>query len=144
MALWIPMRSRWWRGSLIGWRSIAKAFSEPVPGRFSARGRDRRSAPLRAQGFNEGKGKPVTAEDVRFTTREDALYIIELGVPTGELRVQSLGKAARLLDRPIESIALLGSDEKLQWKQGDDALSIAAPHAAPSPEALVYKMTLKS
>jgi alpha-L-fucosidase len=102
------------------------------------------SAPLRAQGFNEGRGKPVTADDVRFTTRKDALYIIELGVPAKELRVQSLGKTARLLDRPIESIAMLGSTEKLEWKQGDDALSIAAPHATPSPEALVYKMTLKS
>ena len=102
------------------------------------------SAPLRAQGFNEGKGKPVTADDVRFTTRKDALYIIELGVPTRELRIRSLGRAARLLDRPIESIAMLGSGEKLDWKLGDDALSISAPHSAPSPEALVYKATLKS
>jgi alpha-L-fucosidase len=102
------------------------------------------SAPLRAQGFNEGRGKPVTADDVRFTTRKDALYIIELGVPTQELRVKWLGKAARLLDRPIDSIVLLGSAETLAWKQADDALSISAPHATPSPEALVYKMTLKS
>jgi alpha-L-fucosidase len=80
---------------------------------------------------------------VRFTTRNGAIYIIELGVPTEELRVKSLGKTARLLDRPIESIALVGSGEKLTWTQGDDALSIAAPHTAPSPEALVYKMTLK-
>jgi len=101
-------------------------------------------APLRAQGFNEGKGTPVSAADVRFTARKDALYIIELGVPERELRIQSLGKSARLLDRPIESLALVGGGEKLQWSQGDDALTIAAPHSAPSPEALVYKMTLKS
>jgi alpha-L-fucosidase len=101
-------------------------------------------APLRAQGFNEGKGKPVTAEDVRFTTHKDALYVIQLGVPTQELKVKSLGKAARLLDRPIENLALLGSSEKIEWKLGDEALTIAAPHAAPSPEALVYKLTLKS
>ena len=101
-------------------------------------------APLRAQGFNEGRGKPVTADDVRFTTRKDALYIIELGVPTGQLRVQSLGKTARLLDRPIESIAMLGSTERMEWKHGDDALSISAPRSTPSPEALVYKVTLKS
>lgn len=101
-------------------------------------------APLRAQGFNEGKGKPLTAEDVRFTTRNGAIYVIELGVPTRELRVKSLGNAARLLDRPIESIVMLGSGEKLEWKQGDDGLSISAPHSTPSPEALVYKITLKS
>ena len=99
---------------------------------------------LRAQGFNEARGKPVTADDVRFTTRDGAIYMVELGVPTQELRVKSLGKAARLLDRPIESIALLGSGEKLEWNQGDDALSILAPHSTPSPEALAYKITLKS
>ena len=101
-------------------------------------------APLRAQGFNEGRGKPFTADDVRFTTRNGALYIIELGVPTQELRVKALGKGARLLDRPIESVALLGGSGKVAWNQGDDALSIPAPPAAPSPEALVYKVTLKS
>ena len=101
-------------------------------------------APLRAQGFNEGKGKPFTADDVRFTTRDGVLYVIELGVPTRELQVKALGKTPRLLDRPVESIGLLGSDEKLTWKQGDDSLAISAPHSAPSPEALVYKIALKT
>jgi alpha-L-fucosidase len=99
--------------------------------------------PLRAQGFNEGKGKPLTPNDVRFTTRNGVLYMIQLGVPTEALRVESVGKKAALLDRPIENIALLGSDEKLTWKH-EDALSIAAPKSAPSPEALVYKITLRS
>ena len=101
------------------------------------------SAPLRAQGFNEGRGKPVTADDVRFTTHGNALYIIELGVPSRELRIQSLGKTPKLLDRPIESMAMLGSSEKLEWRQGDDALYISPPHSTPSPEALVYKVNLR-
>jgi hypothetical protein len=58
--------------------------------------------------------------------------------------VGSLGSAARLLDGPIENIALLGSDEKLDWKQADDALTIGAPKTVPSAEALVYKVTAKS
>jgi alpha-L-fucosidase len=102
------------------------------------------SAPLRAQGFNEGRGKPVTSDDVRFTARNNALYIIELGVPSRELRIQSLGKTPKLLDRPIESMALLGSSEKLEWRQGDDALYISPPHSTPSPEALVYKVNLRA
>jgi alpha-L-fucosidase len=101
------------------------------------------TAPLRAQGFNEGRGKPVTPDDVRFTTLNNALYIIELGVPSRELRIQSLGKTPKLLDRPIESMAMLGSSEKLEWRQGDDALYISPPHSTPSPEALVYKVSLR-
>ncbi|MGA2120212.1 MAG: hypothetical protein ABSH56_36485 [Bryobacteraceae bacterium] len=100
-------------------------------------------APLRAQGFNEGSGKPVTADDVRSTTYGGAIYMIELGIPNQELHVKSLGKAVGQLDRPIDSIALLGCGETTAWKQNDDALSISAPRSAPSPEALVYKITLK-
>src|SRR5688572_25333353 len=32
------------------------------------------AAALNAQGFNEGKGKPFTCEDIRFATKGDALY----------------------------------------------------------------------
>lgn len=68
---------------------------------------------LSAQGFNEGKGKPFTAEDVRYTTSKDGrtLYAIVLGWPTKPLALKSLGVAANLLDRPIQRIELLGAAE---------------------------------
>jgi alpha-L-fucosidase len=102
------------------------------------------SAPLRAQGFNEGRGKPVTAEDFRFTMRKNVIYVIQLGVPTQESHVKSLGRTAGLLDRPIESVDLVGSGERLKWSLHDDALSVAVPRSVPSPEALLYKVTCKS
>lgn len=98
-------------------------------------------APLRAQGFNEGKGKPWTADDIRYTTRAGALYVIQLGVPTGPFQLKSLGSSARLLDQPIANVALLGSTEKVRWRHGGDALSVEAPHETPAPEALVYKVS---
>jgi alpha-L-fucosidase len=97
--------------------------------------------PLKAQGFNEGKGQPMTADDVRFTERDGAIYMIQLGSPSRALTVNALGRNAGRLDRPIGSIVLLGSEEKLTWKQGGDALSLAAPQSVPSPEALVYRIT---
>jgi len=57
------------------------------------------AVPITAQGFNEGRGKPVSAEDFRFTTKKDALYAIQLGVPKQESKVKSLGNSARMLDR---------------------------------------------
>jgi alpha-L-fucosidase len=96
-------------------------------------------APLRAQGFNEGKGKPLTPDDVRFTTSNGFVYVIQLGVPTHDLLVKSMAR------EPIANIALLGSDEKLVWQQDAGALKISPPRSpTPSPEALVYKVTLKS
>jgi len=101
------------------------------------------AAPMSAQGFNEGKGKPFTAEDIRFTQKGDALYAIVLGWPTEPLRIKSLGKQAKLLDNEIANIKLLGSDEEIRWLQGDDALTIEPPQKKPSDAAIVFKIHLK-
>jgi alpha-L-fucosidase len=55
---------------------------------------------LSGQGFNEGKGKPFTAEDVRYTVSKDGctLYAIVLGWPSGTTTLKSLGTDAKLLD----------------------------------------------
>jgi alpha-L-fucosidase len=97
-------------------------------------------AALSAQGFNEGKGKPFTAADVRFTTKNGTLYMIVLGVPTQDLEIKSLGGAAKLLDKPITKITLLGSQEKVQWAQTDRALTIKTPQTIPNDIAIVFKL----
>jgi len=84
---------------------------------------------------------PFTAEDVRFTTKGDVLYAIALGVPTKPLRIKSLGKDAKLLDRPIAGIQLLGSQEKLDWSQQPDALVIPCPAKMPCDHAVALKIT---
>jgi alpha-L-fucosidase len=98
-------------------------------------------AALSAQGFNEGKGKPFTAEDFRFTTKGDALYAIELGAPTNGVSLKSLGTAAKLLDQPIKKIELLGSNEKMEWQQNDDALVISQPKNKTDSIANVFKIS---
>ena len=97
-------------------------------------------AALSAQGFNEGKGKPFTADDVRFTTKDGVLYMIALGAPNKDLQIKSLGSAAKLLDKPIGNITLLGSSEKVQWSQNADTLTIKAPAKSPNDIAIVYKI----
>jgi alpha-L-fucosidase len=101
------------------------------------------AAPITNQGFNEGKGKPFTAEDVRFTQKGDTLYAIVLGQPTEPLKIKSLGKQSKLLDKRIESIQLLGSDEKIEWSQDDDALAIEPATNKLSDAAVVYKIQLE-
>jgi alpha-L-fucosidase len=98
-------------------------------------------AALSAQGFNEGKGKPFTAEDVRFTTKDGVLYMIALGVSQNDLQIKSLGTAAKLLDKPIRNITLLGSNEKVTWSEAADALTIKAPVKSPNDIAIVFKIT---
>jgi alpha-L-fucosidase len=98
-------------------------------------------AALSAQGFNEGKGKPFTGEDVRFTTKDGVLYMIALGVSQNDLQIKSLGTAAKLLDKPIRNITLLGSNEKVTWSEAADALTIKAPVKSPNDIAVVFKIT---
>ena len=101
-------------------------------------------APIHDQGFNEGKGRPFSAQDFRFTTKGNVLYAIELGWPTNGVSISSLGKSAKLLDQPIKKIQLLGSNEKIQWQQAGDALLISQPKKQPNDFALVFKITLKN
>jgi alpha-L-fucosidase len=100
------------------------------------------AAPISNQGFNEGKGKPFTAEDVRFTQKGDTLYAIVLGQPTEPLKIKSLGKQSKLLDKLIGSIQLLGTDEDVRWSQGDDALVIEPAKNKLSDVAVVFKIKL--
>jgi alpha-L-fucosidase len=98
------------------------------------------SEPIRGQGFNEGRGKPFTAEDVRFTTKNGAIYAFIMGAPAGPVKIQSLGKGAKLLDGSISGISLLGSDQKLRWVRNADSLVIEKPEGGLSDVALVFKI----
>ncbi|MGA2440374.1 MAG: alpha-L-fucosidase [Tepidisphaeraceae bacterium] len=98
------------------------------------------AAPIKAAGFNEGKGKPFTADDVRFTAKGDVLYAIALGWPGKTLHIKSLGKDAKLLEKPISDIQLLGSDEKVRWSQDADALAIEPMQNKPCDDAFVFKI----
>ena len=67
------------------------------------------------------------AEDIRFTTKAGSLYAISLGVPTGEVRIRSLGREAKIADHPVQNVSLLGYDGKLPWAQESDALVVKLP-----------------
>ena len=95
--------------------------------------------------FNEDKLK-FSAADIRFTQSKDGktLYAIVLGVPTGSVRIKSLGSDAKLLDKPISSISLLGSDAKLDWKQEANALVIQPVAKWPSEYAMAFRIEMKA
>jgi alpha-L-fucosidase len=101
-------------------------------------------APISAQGFNEGKGKQFTAQDIRFTTKGNVIYAIVLGVPKAPLGIKSLGKSAGLLDRQISHIEQLGSRETIRWTQNPDALVITPASGQPvAAETVVFKLTTR-
>ena len=80
---------------------------------------------------------PFTARDIRFTRKDNAIYAITMGVPQGEVHIESLGENAGEIAR----VELLGSGQKLNWTQRADALWIEAP-AQPVQHAAAFKITL--
>jgi len=81
-----------------------------------------------------------TAADIRFTQSKDGavLYALALGWPAdGKLTVRRLARAAGKVD----AVALLGSNEKLNWQQTDTALEIALPATAPCKFAVAFKIS---
>ncbi|WP_449437508.1 alpha-L-fucosidase C-terminal domain-containing protein [Pedobacter steynii] len=99
-------------------------------------------APLTAQGFNEGKGKPFVAQDIRFTTKGAVLYAIPMGWPeNGKITIKSLAKGnASLYPSKIKSIELLGAGPVTDFKQDETGLTVTLPAKHP---ALNYAFALK-
>ncbi len=81
-----------------------------------------------------------TAEDIRFTTKDSSLYAITLGIPKGPIVIKSLGSKSATGGNAISEVTLLGSKEKLDWKQQDDALVIQPAKDWPTSESVVFKI----
>jgi alpha-L-fucosidase len=96
-------------------------------------------------GLKDVPTKPFTAEDFRFTASQDGrtLFAYCFAVPEKEFRIVSLGKDSKLNDQEIESVGILGSQEKIVWNQQTDALVVAKPSRIPNKEAVGIRITFK-
>lgn len=91
--------------------------------------------------FGDIKSPVYTAEDIRFTSKENIVYAFCLDVPTSpKIIIKSLGPGTGSLVK-IKNIELLGSTEKIKWTQKKDKLLIDTPKSAPCREALTFKVT---
>jgi len=85
--------------------------------------------------------KQFTSEDIRFTTKGNALYAIALAWPEdGMLTVRSLGSDAGL---NIGIVTLLGHGGTLNWKQTAGGLEVHLPAKRPCEYAFSLKITEK-
>ncbi|MBS1666746.1 MAG: alpha-L-fucosidase [Bacteroidetes bacterium] len=94
-----------------------------------------------ASGSFANQEKPFTAKDIRFTTKGDTLYAIALGAPVTNTEIKALGTKAG--NGHIAEIGMLGSSEKLIWKQQADALLIKPFKTYPVNNAVVYRIIFK-
>jgi alpha-L-fucosidase len=81
--------------------------------------------------------------DIRFTTKGGNLYAYCMVAPDGDISITSLGKNSKLNDKAVASIKMLGSTQKLQYKQGDDALVITKPAGLTAGSVAGFKIEFK-
>ncbi|HTK19766.1 MAG TPA: alpha-L-fucosidase C-terminal domain-containing protein, partial [Mucilaginibacter sp.] len=92
-----------------------------------------------ASGSFADQKEPFTWRDVRFTTKGDILYVTALGLPNAELGIKALSLKSG--NGKIASVKMLGSDQKVTWKQTDNALAIEPSKNYPSEYAVSYAVT---
>ncbi|WP_031340575.1 alpha-L-fucosidase, partial [Xanthomonas maliensis] len=90
--------------------------------------------------FQDTKTKPYTPEDFRFTTRDGALYAIELGWPSnGEAVIRSLTPADG-----VRGVSLLANGKKIPFEQRADGLHLRLPVKPVGESAYVFRIDLSS
>jgi alpha-L-fucosidase len=86
--------------------------------------------------FHEGKTKPYTAEDFRFTTAGGYLYAIELGWPEGEeVLIHSIDSGVR-----VKGVRLLGGTQGVSFRQDAQGLHLRVPARRLGAYAWVYRI----
>ena len=92
-------------------------------------------------GFKDSEPWGFTEEDIRFTTKNGAIYATVLAEPTRDVLIRSLGQNLGLLPGEIATVELLGTSETPSWERRPDGLLIHLPSQLPSPHAVVFKVT---
>lgn len=99
------------------------------------------AAQLNAQGFNEGKGKPFTYEDIRFATKGDVLYATALGWPQdGKLIIKSLAKNSRHFPKEIQKVEWVPAGQPLLFQRTETELVVSLPENNADTYACVLKI----
>ena len=90
-----------------------------------------------------------TAQDIRFTVKDNVIYAISLDWPSDEVTIKYLAgennedNYVGLYESEIESIKMLGVDEELEWKMTEDGLTIKPPDEKPCEHAFTFKIERK-
>jgi alpha-L-fucosidase len=92
--------------------------------------------------FTESAAPSYGPADLRFTTRDDHLYVIALGgAEDGRVHVRSLARDLTLYPRQIGAVHLLGHPEPLEYEHRENALTVRLPENTPADPMPVLRIT---
>ena len=82
-----------------------------------------------------------TAQDIRFTTRGNALYVLVMGAPGSTVLVSSLKRDTPLPSGSLNKARMLGAEANLRWNWTADGLVLHIPDQRSSNDAVVVRLT---
>jgi alpha-L-fucosidase len=91
--------------------------------------------------FTDTDRNTFTAQDIRFTTKENALFVILLADPGNAVQVHSL-TPDELPGEKIKVVTLFGEEGQLDWRQNQNGLTIYLPEIKPGNHAWVLKIEM--
>ncbi len=106
------------------WRVQEEGDTELVEGMFSEEGR-----------------KEFTSQDIRFTCKQDCIYIIPMKQDGEDIVVKSMGEDSKDFHGIITEFSVLGYDEKPEFTREADKMIIHAPFVK-SDKPVVYRLRL--
>ena len=131
------------RESLLGMGDWLRANGEAIYGTrpFSIYG----EGPKRMSGsghFVQMSGA-YNEKNIRFTTRGNTLYAIQMGWPGAgrEVTIRSLG-SKKPGNREIVNVSLLDSPAEISWKMTDEGLVVVTPQRMPNDLAICFRIEL--
>jgi len=93
-------------------------------------------------GFTDAGG--YTAQDVRYTQKDNSIYAILLGTPDAgqQVTLESFAKNKFGKDVKIKNVSMLDSGQKVKWQQGEKGLVITAPAKDSDELAVVFRLEI--
>jgi alpha-L-fucosidase len=85
--------------------------------------------------------RKYTASDIRYTIKQGVVYAFCMENPTQNIRLVSLGKHSKLSTKKVTAVTRLGSSEKLNWKQENEALVIKKPLKSADYSVMTFKIS---
>ncbi len=96
-----------------------------------------------APGDRSARAPQAGAVDIRFTAKGNSIYAICLNWPDKEVRVRALRRGG-VSGKTITGASMLGSKDRVKWRQTDDALVLSVPREKPCRYAFVYRIDFKT
>lgn len=90
--------------------------------------------------FTDTKRKAFTAQDIRFTKKDNTLYAFLLAYPERDTALIKTLNSASSVD--IANVSMLGSSENIEWSQDDAGLHLSVPSEKPCEHVVVYAIEL--